>query len=219
MARRALHDQATGWFEDLYRDAEGDADVIPWADGGPHPHLLGWLDQPGLDVTGVDAVVVGCGLGDDAAELARRGCRVMAFDVSPTAVDWARRRFPDLDITWRVEDLLDLPDDMRGAFGLVVEVRTAQSLPSSVRDDSMLAIGSLVGPGGWLVAAVLLATSDEAARGIEGPPWALAPAELTAWKAAGLQRVALDHPPVDVHDPAPPAALTVRTTWRRPVEA
>ncbi len=207
-AAGVLRDQATAWFDDLYRDAAGNPAVVPWAQLHPHPYLRGWLDQPGLDVTGVDAVVVGCGLGDDAAELARRGCRVTAFDVSPTAVDWARQRFPDLEVRWEVADVLDLPDHLVGAFGLVVEVRTVQSLPGTVRDAAMQGIASLVGPGGWLVATTLLATSDEAARRWEGPPWAQAPAELAAYRVGGLERVSLDHPPTDPDRDAMEARLT-----------
>lgn len=212
-AAKVLRSRASDWFEPLYAEAQGDPAAVPWAHQEPHPHLVAWLDQPGLDVTGVDAVVVGCGLGDDAAELARRGCRVTAFDLSPTAIAWARRRFPDLDIQWVVADLLDLPDHLVGAFGLVVEVRTVQSLPASVRDEAMLAIGSLVGDGGWLLASLLLATSDEAARAWEGPPWALAPAELTAWKAVGLERMSLDHPLVTPDH----TTMMVRVTFRRPL--
>lgn len=214
-ARAALRGSATDWFEPLYDRAAGDARAIPWAAMTPHPYVLGWLDQPGLDVQDVDAVVVGCGLGDDAAELARRGCRVTAFDVSATAVDWARRRFAGTeladDVTWEVADVLDLPDHYRAAFGLVVEVRTVQSLPPAVRDEAMVGIGSLVAPGGWLVATTLLATSDEAARRRPGPPWSQAPSELAAYRAAGLDRVSLEHPPPD----AGQEAMEVRVTFRR----
>lgn len=217
-AGRVVRAGATDWFEPLYADADGDAAAVPWAAQAPHPHVVAWLDQPGLDVAGVDAVVVGAGLGDDAAELARRGCRVTAFDVSPTAVEWARRRFDDEPfrhpIHWEVADLLDLPDHLVGAFGLVVEVRTVQSLPGTLRDDAMLALASLVGSGGWLLATTLLATSDAAATGWQGPPWAQAPAELAAYRAGGLERVALDHPPVD--PAAPPPAMEVRLTLHRP---
>jgi hypothetical protein len=201
----------SGWFEPLYAQAAGDAEAVPWARMAPHPYLVGWLDQPGLDVTGVDAVVVGCGLGDDAAELSRRGCRVTAFDVSSTAVEWARRRFPDADVDWRALDLFSLPDDMRGAYGLVVEVRTVQSLPARVRDAAMQVVGSLVGPGGYLLATTLLATSDAAARSWQGPPWALAPSELTGFRAAGLERLGLDHPPAGGRD-----AMEVRLLFHRP---
>lgn len=201
------------WFDRLYREAAGDPARVPWARGAPHRYVTSWLDQPGLDLTGVDAVVVGCGLGDEAADLARRGCRVTAFDVSPTAVDWARRRFPDLDVDWRVVDLFDLPDDMVGAYGLVVEVRTVQSLTSPRRDVAMQQIASLVGPGGYLLAVLLLATSDAASRTWQGPPWALAPSELASYAMAGLDRLGLDHPAVGDHEPA----MEVRLLMQRSV--
>ena len=40
------------------------------------------------------AIVTGCGLGDDAEHVASLGYATIAFDVSPTAVAAARRRFP-----------------------------------------------------------------------------------------------------------------------------
>ncbi|MBY5163322.1 methyltransferase domain-containing protein [Nitriliruptoria bacterium AS10] len=214
-AAAVLRDRATEWFEPLYRDAAGDPSAVPWAGLAPHPHVVGWLDQPGLDVTGVDAVVVGCGLGDDAVELARRGCRVTAFDVSPTAVTWARERFArDLagmpgTVDWQVADLLDLPAHLVGAFGLVVEVRTVQSLPATVRDRAMVGVSSLAGPGGWVLVSTLLATSEEAARSWQGPPWAQAPSELAAYRVGGLERVALEHPPADPSRPAMEVRLTL----------
>lgn len=205
-------DEATDWFEPLYAQAARDPSRIPWARGAAHRYVTAWLDQPGLDVAGVDAVVVGCGLGDEAAELARRGCRVTAFDISPTAVEWARERFPDVDVDWRVLDLFALPDGMRGAYGLVVEVRTVQSLPASRRDEAMLAIASLVGPGGYLVATTLLATSDTASRTWQGPPWALAPSELATFAMGGLERDGLDHPQGQDDE----AAMEVRLVMHRP---
>lgn len=148
----------------------------------------------------MDAVVVGCGLGHEAADLARRGCRVTAFDLSPTAIAWARREHADVDVDWRVADVLDLPADLVAAFGLVVEVRTVQSLPPGDHDAAMTAIASLVAPGGWLVATVLLATSDEVRRTWQGPPWPLAPSDLATYAAAGLTRDGLDHPPATDDD-------------------
>ncbi len=217
-AAGVLRDQASDRFELLYRDAAGDAADVPWAALAPHPHVVTWLDQPGLDVTGVDAVVVGCGLGDDAVELARRGCRVTAFDVAPSAVAWARARFADElaelpgSVSWEVADVLDLSDHLVAAFGLVVEVRTVQSLPASMRDRAMLGVASLVGPGGYLLVSTLLATSDEAARTWQGPPWAQAPAELAAYRVDGLERLSLEHPATD---PARPA-MDVRLVLHRP---
>lgn len=199
----------TDWFEPLYADAGGDARRVPWAREAPEPLLLAWLDQPGLEVAGSDALVVGCGLGDDAAELARRHCRVTAFDLSETAVAWAGERFADLDVTWRVADLLSLPDDLVACAGLVVEVRTVQSLPERMRADAMAAIASTVAPGGVLVHVGLVATSPRAAHEWQGPPWALAPEELAAYEGAGLRRLDLAHPG-EVDGPAMEVLLTMQ---------
>lgn len=199
----------TSWFDRLYEAAAGDASVVPWAGLAPHPALVAWLDTADLD--GVDAVVVGCGLGDDAAELARRGARVTAFDVSPRAVQWAASRFNDVAVDWQVADLLDLPSHWRGAFGLVVEVRTVQAMPIEVRTPAMQGVASLVGEGGWLVACLHLATSAQAQAEFGGPPWPLAPSELADWAAAGLERRELAHP-----DGADEPVMDVRTVWHRP---
>jgi SAM-dependent methyltransferase len=201
----------TGWFEPLYAGAGGDAGAVPWVGSMPHPYVTDWLDAPVATPPGPRAVVVGCGLGDDAAELARRGYEVTAFDVAPTAVAWAQRRFPDLGISWRVEDVLDLPDELLGSFDLVVEVRTVQSLPGVVRDAAMDAIGRLVGPKGVAVVVTLVATDADLARDWQGPPWAQAASELAVYRGSGLVRLALEHP-----EPDEQGAMEVRITWQRP---
>ncbi len=199
-----------GWFEPAYAQAKGRADRVPWAGEAPHPYVTDWLDEPVAQPPGRRAVVVGCGLGDDAAELHRRGYEVTAFDVSETAIGWAAKRFADLPIDWRVVDALELPDELLGAFDLVIEVRTVQSLPGVVRDAAMQAIGSLAAPGGIVVVVTLVAVDAEVARAWTGPPWAQAPSELAAYRAGGLEQVALEHP-----DPDEDGAMEVRITWER----
>lgn len=199
----------TGWFEPLYAAAGGHQDAVPWGGAAPHPYVTDWLDDPVSEPPGRRAVVVGCGLGGDAQALHDAGYEVTAFDVAPSAVAWARERLPAaLDV--RVADLLDLDETLVGGFDLVVEVRTVQSLPGVVRDAAMQAVASLAGPDGVVLAVTLLATSADAARSWQGPPWAQAPAELAAYRAAGLERVALEHP-----DPQGAAAVDVRLTLRR----
>jgi SAM-dependent methyltransferase len=204
----------TGWFEPVYAAAAGEPTAVPWVRLGPHPYLLDWLDAPVLRAPGPRAVVVGCGLGDDAVALAARGFEVTAFDVAPTAVAWAARRFPDAGVSWRSADLLDLPDDLLGAFDLVVEVHTVQSLPGVVRDAAMHAVGRLAAPGGVVVAVTLVAADQQVARQRQGPPWAQAPSELAAYRSAGLVRLALEHP-----DPDEDGTMEVRLTLQRPLGA
>jgi SAM-dependent methyltransferase len=199
----------TGWFEPLYAAAGGRASRVPWGGEQPHPYVTGWLEDPVVPPPGRRAVVVGCGLGADALALHERGYEVTAFDVAPSAVDWARQRLPG-PVRVQVADLLDLPDDLVGAFDLVVEVRTVQSLPGVVRDAAMHAVASLAAPGGVVVVVTLLATSADAAASSDGPPWAQAPSELAAYAAGGLRRVALEHP-----EPDGAPSIDVRLTFVR----
>src|SRR4051812_38749409 len=103
LAREHLsRDDATGWFDRLYQHAAGDADVIPWADMSPNPHLIAWLEREKVRGDGQRALVVGCGLGDDAEELSARGFAVTAFDIAPTAIEWCRKRFRNSNLNYMV---------------------------------------------------------------------------------------------------------------------
>lgn len=73
-----------GWFEALYAEASGNAQHIPWADLVPNPQLVNWtvnwtvnwIDANAVRGAGQRALIVGCGLGDDAELLAERGFNV-----------------------------------------------------------------------------------------------------------------------------------------------
>jgi hypothetical protein len=169
----------TAWFERLYAAAEaGDAEV-PWDRGGPNPFLERWVRERELDGAGRRALVIGTALGDDAELLAARGFAVTAFDVAPTAIEGARRRFPGSAVDYRVADLLALPAEWRGAFDLVAECITVQSLPPSLRSALIDAIASTVAPGGTLI--VVSGIHDDGPR--DGPPWPLTRAELDRFEA------------------------------------
>jgi len=200
----------TGWFDPLYVEVARDASLLPWHADGAHPYLVDWLDTASPPPRPAHAVVVGCGLGDDAAELARRGWRVTAIDVAPTAIAWARDRHRGADIDWRVADVLALPDELRGAADLLVEVHTVDHLPGVVRDAAMQSAAAAVAPSGTAVVVTLLATRSDLADGWQGPPWAQAPSELAAYRAGGLLRVGLDHP-----DPDARGGMEVRLVFAR----
>ena len=171
-------------FEDIYAEAGRDLAAIPWAALEPHPALVAWLDaEPG----GTTALVIGAGLGDDAEELARRGLAVTAFDVSPTAVARCRERFPGSAVDYRVEDLFALPAAWTGAFDVVVEIRTIQSLPPDTRTAAVAAIAGALAPRGRLFVHCLARTEDEP---VGTRPWPVSPSELAGFGAAGLRETA-----------------------------
>ena len=165
---------ATGWFEELYATAQGEDDV-PWADREPNAQLVTWLDATRPPAAGRRALVVGAGLGDDAEALAAYGYATTAFDISPTAVAWARRRFPDSHVEYRQADALVPPAEWRGAFDLVFEAFTLQALPAELRPDVARSIAGFLAPGGTLL---LVATARSLSEVREGPPWPLAAEEV-----------------------------------------
>jgi SAM-dependent methyltransferase len=174
------------WFEDIYASSDTTGRGVPWARQEPSPLLVRWLDEHRRQGHGARAMVVGCGLGDDAIELAARGFAVTAFDVADSAIALCRERWPTAAVDWQVRELFDLPAAWRQAFDLVVEHRTIQSLPPDWQARGMAAIADLVGPG-----ATLLVIADLRPAGTlpEGPPWRLRPEELRALAGAGLAPV------------------------------
>ncbi|MEJ7848703.1 MAG: class I SAM-dependent methyltransferase [Pyrinomonadaceae bacterium] len=96
---------ATGWFDALYKEARGNNEKIPWADLEPNRYLRKWAEKVNLRGNGRRALVVGCGLGDDAKFLYDLGFDVTAFDISPTAIEWAKRLHADTDIKFEAADL------------------------------------------------------------------------------------------------------------------
>jgi SAM-dependent methyltransferase len=187
-----------GWFDALYRTYEGELERIPWA--GPAGHALygDWLaGAPAL--AGARTLVVGCGLGEEAEQAAAAGCAVTAFDVSPTAIAWARRRFPASPVHYRVADLFEPPPQWRASFEVVTEIYTVQALPLQLRERALDAVAGFVAPGGRLF---LLARG----RGDDEPPgdvpWPLSRAELAHLGRAGLvERDFTDHLDRDVDPP------------------
>ena len=117
-----------GWYDEVYRKAGGDTAMVPWADEETHPGLAEWIARSGTIHEG-RALDIGCGLGDNAEALAATGYDVTAFDVSPIAVEWAGRRFPDSSVNYVVANVLDPPAEWLGKFDLVHETYTLQALP------------------------------------------------------------------------------------------
>lgn len=194
------------WFDALYREADAGTAVVPWADLAPNPHLLAWLDAQPSSWSRARALDVGCGYGDNAGELARRGYDVDAVDVSPAAIEAARARFED--VRFHVGDASAPPEEWRGAFDLVTEIYTLQALPTELRAKVAASIATLVAPGGTLL-VVARGRDDDAPEG--QLPWPLTKQEILALEAQGLALVSL----VDQDDGEDPPVRRFVATLRR----
>src|SRR5215469_13142538 len=188
-AQAAASGDPAGWFETLYAEARAGRAVVPWDDGQPNPHLSQWARTAagrGVAGPGRRALVVGCGVGEDPEFLARLGCQVTAFDVSPTAVAEARRRFPRSPVDYQVADLLAPPAGWRGAFDLVAEIYTVQALYGPARAAAIRALPGLVAPGGTLLVIARATDDRDPVRDPALMPWPLTRRELEAMAADTL---------------------------------
>jgi SAM-dependent methyltransferase len=180
---------ATGWFERFYQRAAGDWDQVPWADRRPNPYLVAWLRTFGAAPIRKRCLVVGCGLGDDAEALASAGFDVIAFDISATAIDAARRRFPRSGVDYVVADILQPPPAWAAAFDLIFEAFTLQALPPEPRHAAIGSIAGLVAPGGRVFVLCRARDTDDP---IGQLPWPLTREELALFEAAGLRATTVE---------------------------
>ncbi|MGL5833654.1 MAG: class I SAM-dependent methyltransferase [Waterburya sp.] len=183
----------TAWFEPLYAEANGDTAQVPWAKNQPHPYLQQWLSinspAAAAKTAGKLALVIGCGLGDDAELIASLGYQVTAFDISPTAIAWCHKKFPDSSVNYLVADLFNLDPQWQGKYDFIFECKTIQALPLNVRSHVIDKIAALVAPQGTLLVITRHRDPDTMP---DGPPWALSDVELSQFMELGLTEVKRD---------------------------
>jgi SAM-dependent methyltransferase len=175
------------WFEVLYAEAQGNPDQVPWAKLTPHPYLQSWLHEKHPVGDQKTALVIGCGLGDDAEAFSKLGFNVTAFDVSPTAIDWCKKRFPDSSVHYQTADLFHLDPTWQNSFDLVFECRNLQALPVDLRSEAVSNIGPLVAPQGSLLVITRIKEWEHSSE--SGPPWPLSEDELLQFTGSGLIEV------------------------------
>jgi len=184
--KHSSSDEPFAWFEELYASAKNDPTFIPWAKLEATSHLQEWLKthQPTKENKTLTAVVIGCGLGDDAELLQEAGFQVTAFDISPTAINWCRQRFPNTKVNYVCADVFQLPTKWEKQFDFVWECRTIQALPLDVREDAIKGIVSLLKSSGTLLMFTHYHTEKEPPS---GPPWALSEDDLAYFTSLGLK--------------------------------
>lgn len=197
------------FFNAVYERARGDAAFVPWADLKPKTQLVEWLaGNPG---NGRNAIDIACGLGDNAEALAAAGYATTGFDLSAGAIDWARERFPDSAVDYRVADLLEPPADWIGGFDLVHECYTIQAVPPQMLDRMVPAVAALVAPGGTLLVYTRIRPDDAEA---DGPPWPLRESDALRFAGLGFELVRREAFENHRHDRVAPHWFC---EWRKPV--
>ena len=200
------------WFEEFYARAEGDVNNIYWADLHPNPLLLTWIrSQKTLKEN--KAITVGCGVGDDAEAIAKHGYNVTAFDISPSAIDMCRQRYPESTVNYQVADLFKPPPAWLKAFDLVYECNTIQILTGVNRKKAIRAIAHLVAPGGYLLVSCRSGRKEDA---VDSFPVPLDRYEINGFVRAGLQEISFVSYDDDQQPPVPHYFAVYRCLSIRP---
>ncbi len=141
----------TGWFDSIYKNAQGDFRKVFWADLEPSPYLVDWLKENTIKRENKTACVIGCGVGDDAEALSKFGFDVTAFDISPSAIELCINRYPNTKVNYIVADLFDYPKEWFEKFDVIYECNTIQVLPDGYRKKARVAMSSLIAKDGYIL--------------------------------------------------------------------
>jgi SAM-dependent methyltransferase len=195
-------------FESQYSQSRGDPASLSWADLTPNPNMIRWLETSRIDGANRRALVIGCGLGDDAEELSRRGFTTTAFDISPTAIQWCLQRFPDTDVRYIAADLFHIPGAWRESFDFVLESYTLQVLAAGIRRQAIPLIADFVAPGGTLL---LIARGRDHEDPPGESPWPLTREELGLFVRRDLAEISFQ----DYMDNEDPPVRRFMVTYQR----
>jgi len=182
-------DKPNDWFEALYSESNEGGEGVPWADMKPHSLFKNWIDKNSLIGNRKTALVVGCGMGDDAIELESKGFNVTAFDVSGSAIELCKRRFQNTSVEFVQADLIEGISKWNRKFDLVLEIFTIQALPPKYEEVLIKNISEFVNKNGQLV---LITEVQSKKRTFEnGPPWLLNHNYTKSFERYGLKQISI----------------------------
>jgi SAM-dependent methyltransferase len=153
-------------FESAYRgdSAEfGEGSRPPWSIGTPQPELSALIDQGKFHG---DVLDVGCGEGAISLTLAELGHTTVGLDLSPTAIELARREAAKWGLNRASFEVADISDftGYDGRFGTIVDSTLFHSIPVEAREGYQHSISRAAAPGASYFALVF----DKA--GVPGGP-------------------------------------------------
>jgi SAM-dependent methyltransferase len=162
-------------FESAYRGEStqfGDGVRPPWSIGAPQPELAALIEQGKFHG---DVLDVGCGEAAISLTLAERGQTTVGLDLSPTAIELARREAAKRGLTTATFEVADISTftGYDGRFGTIVDSTLFHSIPVEAREGYQKSISRAAAPGASYFALVF-----DRAGAPEGPINAVTADEL-----------------------------------------
>jgi 2-heptyl-1-hydroxyquinolin-4(1H)-one methyltransferase len=136
-------------FETAYRGESamfGEGARPPWSIGAPQPELAALIEQGKFHG---DVLDVGCGEAAISLTLAERGYTTVGLDLSPTAIDLARREAEKRGLTNAAFEVADISSftGYDGRFGTIVDSTLFHSIPVEAREGYQQSISRAAAPG------------------------------------------------------------------------
>jgi 2-heptyl-1-hydroxyquinolin-4(1H)-one methyltransferase len=142
-------------FESAYRGESpfGAGVRPPWSIGAPQPELAALIEQGKFHG---DVLDVGCGEAAIALALAERGHNTVGLDLSPTAIQLARREAEKRGLTNTTFEVADISSftGYDGRFGTIVDSTLFHSIPVEAREGYQQSIKRAAAPGASYFALV-----------------------------------------------------------------
>ncbi len=144
---------------------------------------LKFLEQVDLLKPDMEILEIGCGVGTVAYELSRKGCRVTGTDISTTAIEYGRGKYPGVDLQVQPAEQLSYAD---GSFDAVVSFDLLEHLVEV--DEHLSEVNRVLRGGGYY----LLGTPNKYVSGFfdtlrKGDlSWKISHPSLHSWR--GLRR-------------------------------
>jgi SAM-dependent methyltransferase len=157
----------------------------PWDIGRPQPAFVRLADAGALTGAALDA---GCGTGEHTILTVLHGASALGIDISPRAIDLARRKAAErgVDTRFQVLDALHL-DTLGETFDTVLDSGLFHVFDDAARTQYVTAAHAVLRPGGHLH---LMCFSDRQPG--EWGPRRVSESELRAAFGAGWRIVSLD---------------------------
>ena len=162
---------------------------MPWEKGQAAPPLMELLERRGgMDWGSGPILVPGCGLGHDVRALGVLGIPVVGVDVSPSAVEQARRFPVTGGETYELGNFLDPAWRAGREFSAVWEHTCFCAINPADRGRYAESVAGCL-PAGGLLAGVFFLNPFDPGEEESGPPFGVTVTELDAWFAPWFERV------------------------------